>query len=905
MSAKSVYVTGDLVWDTHIARLPRSRQGYHEPHGQTQLANRHGGAWYLQEVIKAALTGRPLADAVSVTVPRRAGHEEIEEGTGPLGIAKSFTVWEWFPEPKKSGAWRLREFLGCQSAVWKSPEAEKPARPFAQTLELPSSTPDVLVIDDLGLGFAENQDAWPAFLQDGARLPATIIAKTTPSFGRPLWLKLLAPECAGRLSLVLGAAALRDAGARLGPGLSWDRTLKEVKALFEPGGVCRPLRHCGQVVVTFGRCGAAVFSRQPQAPGHEPRELEFERLVYDPQHLDGTWACELKGEVLGSASFMTAALVERELTAVPARSGSAVLKGSSHLAVSRALEAARQLYLMGAGGSDTRFMQGSGESQPVVEASVWEKVWKGAPEKTFFSAYNRSLLDAPLLPDTLADEGSQSLLTDVVGASPPFLTVTARQIVMSGAAGALRGVPCLKLGAYLTADSEEIERLNILRHLIEDYCGKDSDERPLSIAVFGQPGSGKSFAIKQLADQLFGRSKAVHTFNLSQMESLEDLHEAFHQVRDASVKGRIPLVFWDEFDAARGDTPLGWLKEFLAPMQDAEFLSRGHVHPLGKCIFVFAGGTSSTFAGFSAAAGDDASSFEKTVKKPDFISRLRGHVDIKGPNPADERDHAHIIRRAILLRALIERHHPQFVSAAGAVLRLHDGVLDAFLGCKEYLHGARSMEAVVSLSHLAGRRHFGPSELPPQEIIRLHASEDFQTLAGSPVRRGLSLDEIDELAARMHEDWRQAKKGMGYIWGPVRDDKAVPPAHPLWRPYAELDETDKARNRLPAQLLVMRLAALGCDIVPEAESAATGVRVRNEDILDKLSRSEHRRWMREQLAAGRSWAPDSHDALLLHRDICRYDSLPDGEPGLDSAIILSTLRFLKESGWAVVRRSTP
>jgi hypothetical protein len=51
-------------------------------------------------------------------------------------------------------------------------------------------------------------------------------------------------------------------------------------------------------------------------------------------------------------------------------------------------------------------------------------------------------------------------------------------------------------GKYTTADRGEIERLNSIRNLIVGYLGNPTDARPLSFAVFGPPGSGKSFAVK-------------------------------------------------------------------------------------------------------------------------------------------------------------------------------------------------------------------------------------------------------------------------------------------------------------------------------------------------------------------------------------------------------------------------
>ena len=89
-------------------------------------------------------------------------------------------------------------------------------------------------------------------------------------------------------------------------------------------------------------------------------------------------------------------------------------------------------------------------------------------------------------------------------------------------------------------------------------------------------------------------------FNMSQFTGVEDLHHALHQVRDMGLSGKIPLVFFDGFDAALEGQSLGWLRYFLTPMQDGAFLQGQISHPLGTAIFVFAGGTSEKLAASAA-----------------------------------------------------------------------------------------------------------------------------------------------------------------------------------------------------------------------------------------------------------------------------------------------------------------
>lgn len=148
------------MWDTHIARLPWTGYGCSQPQSQTQLVNRHGGAWYLRDVIQGALKAAKIDAALSA--PQEAKHEEIEGPNCPSGIAKGFSIWKWFEGEHKSGAWRIAEFLGCQAAPW---DAER----SCPLITNEPKQPDVLVIDDLGLGFASHSECWPKSLQDPAK----------------------------------------------------------------------------------------------------------------------------------------------------------------------------------------------------------------------------------------------------------------------------------------------------------------------------------------------------------------------------------------------------------------------------------------------------------------------------------------------------------------------------------------------------------------------------------------------------------------------------------------------------------------------------------------------------------------------------------------------------------------
>ena len=87
---------------------------------------------------------------------------------------------------------------------------------------------------------------------------------------------------------------------------------------------------------------------------------------------------------------------------------------------------------------------------------------------------------------------------------------------------------------------------------------------------------------------------------MSQFASYGDLIKAFHVIRDISLSGNIPLVIFDEFDSEFEGNTLGWLKYFLAPMQDGKFKDGELMHPTGRGIFIFAGGTCESIQQFIA-----------------------------------------------------------------------------------------------------------------------------------------------------------------------------------------------------------------------------------------------------------------------------------------------------------------
>jgi len=308
--------------------------------------------------------------------------------------------------------------------------------------------------------------------------------------------------------------------------------------------------------------------------------------------------------------------------------------------------------------------------------------------------------------------------------------------------------PFLKLGALISIERTELDGFNDVYVLIQKYLQDDTSKKPLSLAVFGPPGTGKSFAVQEIMKAAKSPSGKWATDilenNLSQFTEPKNLARAFHRAQDVALSGKVPLVFFDEFDASLPEHRYAWLKYFLAPMQDGKFKAADSEdsYTVGRAIFVFAGGTENTFDDFKKNAIG-----QKESKGPDFISRLRGYLNILSINdkmgevsPRDKEtseakpeaepveDCRLLLRRAILLRSVLEREANEIIDSKKQA-RIDDGVIKAFLRIGRYQHRMRSMEAIVKMAR-PDKGWFRVASLPSRDQLGMHVdAERFLELA--------------------------------------------------------------------------------------------------------------------------------------------------------------------------------
>jgi hypothetical protein len=396
-----------------------------------------------------------------------------------------------------------------------------------------------------------------------------------------------------------------------------------------------------------------------------------------------------------------------------------------------------------------------------------------SPERTRIDSLLKLLLvddaaandgDAPLVPET--NQGLRRIPEAGTVHPGERLFNLCAEIIRFGTAlprhmdrGCTAAVPYLRINNLLSYDRGEIEQICETYNVLKSYLRNRDRRSPLSVCVFGPAGAGKSFVVKQIAADLNQKRRPGQDtaqpldFNLSQMNSSDDLYGAFHQIRDVGLKGKLPVAFFDEFDTnfgQGGEGKLGWLRYFLAPMQDGEFYENGVIHTIGRAIFVFAGSQSTTMQQFhhTGAPGADNNGagqsskhhspgealdaatehWQKQVKLPDFVSRIKAYINVTGPNSSVEAAGAvpagivHYLRRATLLRSMLE---VRLGVGNGGYIGINDEVIHAFLNARGYEHGSRSLEAIVQMSDFIDGRNVTASGIyKSNRLIKHLASQE-------------------------------------------------------------------------------------------------------------------------------------------------------------------------------------
>jgi len=897
---ETVRVTGDIVLDCHLYGGVYGGVGAAAASAYTEHL---GGAALTHGLLQASASA--AAEAKKKAAPAYRTKLDLDtrhlERTLPQHL-RSYGVW--VPEAARKGSrdlvWRVERDFGYGSA-------EPPRQSvFERNPAQPPSAPILTLIDDGAILFRNgtSRSAWPEFAEKAAG--HYLLKTTSPLCRGDLWAAL--GPVMDRLIVAVSVEDLRSEDAEINSRLSWEQSVEDTIRALRDDPIVRGLARAAHVIVNLGSAGAlwAERGRVGQAATYH--------LVFDPAMLEGDYSMAFEGRVYGVQTCVAAGIAHHLMQrngeadgaqilspfADDATFGEAVVDG-----IAAGLLARRSLLESGHGRVD--------KPNPGFPYEALGQVIAGSPVGFVTVTVPSDTCQPGGCRWTILDQSEASVTSSVPESAP--LTGLAQLTARYGTDKALSKVPAFRIGPLFTVDRSEAESLRTLDGLIRMYEGVKAQKTPLCIGVFGPPGAGKSFGVKALAKGVLGTDSPFLEFNLSQFTSPDELIGAFHRVRDAVLRGITPVAFWDEFDSQS----YTWLQYLLAPMQDGAFQDGQITHPIGKCIFIFAGGTSSTLAGFGvpepteptsaelAALGNEARAERrrefreaceryrayKLLKGPDFISRLHGFLNVLGPNPRTEPGSIDItwpIRRAIVLRAILGGQDVLGLKGSDE-LDIDPGLLDALLGVSVYRHGARSFEKIIRvLVHDSHGRRLRRSALPPEPLL------DRETDAAAFHRLITQRDafknypDLEDLAAAIHFSFldsaeksrleAEAEKKPGLAWG---IDASIA------KPYLDLTDDLKAANRAAARRIPDHLALIGYVVEPQqpGDDGSWNVPLRDaiNTHVDRLALAEHLGWCAERIANGWTYAEVRDNAAKHHPLLVPWAMLSRADQDKDRASV--------------------
>jgi hypothetical protein len=909
----SILVTGDVVLD-HNLYMGRRLTTNAEAATGMRYTPKAGGAMLTFGLLDALLPtakGAPRVVTFGLKEPKASSPDSLPSHFN------AGALWDEFDWPKRGQRfWRLSKRLGYGMV---EPTDEPPKYPLSPAADLDAIQPRIIVIDDGGLGFGRRmaRSCWPPAVLDpraGGGLLEWIILKMSGRLAQgPLWHTLKA-SWASKLIVVVAADDLRRRDARVARGLSWEQTVDDLLDELGSNPALAGLNACRHLVVTM-RGDAALWIANPA------RSEATCQMVFDRGRAEGEWEAGMTGgDAFGYQSAMTASIALR-LSEADGGGGARPRKAAADDVGGPTPELrAGMMAALKAGLGASRFLREYGHGPINVKEEPGFPTVLAAEAIRKPAADDYGVTDVPCPGGQTGGRasGEWSILHRQMRPAPFVgpLFGPARRLALIGPS-ALEDVPWARFGKYFTVDRREIEALRSLRQMMLSYRDGGAQKQPLSLAAFGAPGSGKSFALKQIAEGVFGEKNPILEFNLSQFDGPADLIGAYHQVRDHVLGGKTPVAFWDEFDSRK----YYWLQYLLAPMQDGLFQDGQVTHSIGKCVFVFAGGTSHDFANFGPPETPPADETvderkdrnERTVafamaKGPDFRSRIAGYFNVMGPNrrpnpgarpggvpisdpSAEEPDFP--IRRAIMLRSTLGYVKDREGDRENDVMEIDRGLLTALLEVPSYRHGMRSMEKLVGLMRDRGGLPLRRAYVPSDDVLRLYV-EDVASFHALIRRAHAFRARAARATQRLHEDWRKK------LSKAERDN-------PLNVPYGELEPQDQDANIAAVERIAEILDAAGYALVegratPQEDRA---IRAFLKKHIDALAKEEHDGWAVQKRLDGWTYDKDRDNARRKHDLLVPYWRLDELQKEKDRSTIRKYPDYVKDAGLKIVKRREP
>ncbi len=103
------------------------------------------------------------------------------------------------------------------------------------------------------------------------------------------------------------------------------------------------------------------------------------------------------------------------------------------------------------------------------------------------------------------------------------------------------------IGRYVTCTEGFKKELSALEQTVLNYVAREKPSRPLNLLLAANPGSGKSFLVKELSKQISGDTEFLE-YHVASFRGIDDLFSIFQRIQSLNLQGRLPFVLLDEVD---------------------------------------------------------------------------------------------------------------------------------------------------------------------------------------------------------------------------------------------------------------------------------------------------------------------------------------------------------------------
>lgn len=818
---ENLLITGDFLIDHHLLKGNKTEASGPEGIGTT-FTTTYGGAkltFNLMEKLVVKINNDLKRDALKdqflcfwpfITMP-------------PLGSTQgtlhdSYLRW-LVTEKEKNGVREISCKPGEKLGFGGLPDVEN-ENWFNCDNQLNKIGYDTIIIDEAGLGFRNHVQAWPDF----EKADRIILKTAYPLCEGILWNKLL--ENKHKLVTVVKLNHLKQYEIKVSNDISWEQTALDIVYGLNKDITLKNLLKSSEVIVTIGTAGAVYIKTDKDSA------LNEYSLIFDPEYMENEWEEKFSKDIqnnfgLGSAflsGFVFSLRVKNLKMVDSIKIGLNSMTAASVKGVFR-LNNSYEFEPGDLSGALSERYNGRYYSSAFIPSPAWEPGFNYLHNQEWSILENnydntrkgyKQKSDFFPLAFSLAENGKRNL----------------------------HYAPRLTLGRVTIFDRNEIENMKNIRKQVDFYDRYDDGKKPLNIAVFGPPGAGKSFIVKALANSMFEgkRTKpSFLTFNLSQFKDESELSGAFHSVRDEVLRGKLPIVFWDEFDS----DDYCWLKAMIAPMQDGEFQEGKEVHPIGKCIFVFAGGITYTMKHFTDKMEGEG---YLAKKGPDFQSRINCSLNVFGPNrkpfpetetgkwlrEGDPQDICFSIRRALFIRSIL--------GSDDKPLNIEQRLLRVLIEVSVYKNGSRGLERLLRNLAIHNDRKIERSDLPSKEIIQMNVDYNnfMENLSDEASAGNMAFEKI---AVSIHNSWLEKDVTHSVYFRQYEDlsfDQRLDNISAALRMKEVIEHSGK--------FMLISLPELKSKMLADAKTEFDDY-INDENKLDELAELEHNGWMKARTDA--------------------------------------------------------